>query len=146
AQTVLQFPRVVSNASTFTGLAVSNPTPVEAPVTFTAYLPDGSTFAPPGIANPQTIKIPAGGQLAKLFSEVFGTRDFNGWVQATSSSSGLTGFFLNGNGALTDLDGSGAIDPAAEFVLPFAAEDSVTKTELTIVNVNAEPASATLTL
>src|SRR5262249_5424754 len=82
----------------------------------------------------------------KLFTDIFGARDFNGWVQATSSTMGLTGFFLNGNTSLTDLDGAGAVDPSAEFILPFASEDSTAKTEITILNVNADPATATLTL
>ena len=118
-QTVLQFPRVISNSSGFTGLAVGNPTVVEASVTYTAFQPDGTPFAGSGITNPVTLTIPAGGQVAKLFGEIFGTRDFNGWVQAVSGTPGLTGFFLNGNWALTDLDGAGAINATAEFVLPF---------------------------
>jgi YVTN family beta-propeller protein len=146
AQSVLNFPRVISNGSLFTGLAVSNPTTAEVSVTFTAFLPDGTPFSATGVQNPITMKIPAGGQAAKLSTEIFGSRDFNGWVQATSSSSGLTGFFLNGNTALTDLDGAGSVTPAGEFILPFASEDSVAKTEVTLVNVNSDPATATLTL
>jgi YVTN family beta-propeller protein len=140
AQTVLNFPRVISSAGTFTGIAVSNPTAAEVSVTFTAFQADG------GMQNPITVKIAAGGQYAQVFSEMFGGSSFNGWVQATSSSKGITGFFLNGSAALTDLDGAGAIDPAAEFVLPLAVEDGGSKTEITIVNVNTEPATATVTL
>src|SRR5262249_7967393 len=139
-QTVLTFPRVISNSNVFTGLAVGNPTPADVSVTFAAFLPDGSTFAADVIQNPVTMKIPAGGQGAKLFGEIFGSRDFNGWVQVTSSAKGLTGFFLNGNSALTDLDGAGATDAVSEFVLPFASEDSITKTEISVVNVNGDPA------
>jgi YVTN family beta-propeller protein len=146
AQTILNFPRVISNSSLFTGLAVSNPTAAEVSVTFTAFLPDGTQFAATGVQNPVTMKIPAGGQAAKLSTEVFGSRDFNGWVQATSSSSGLTGFFLNGASALTDLDGAGSVAPSSDFLLPFASEDAVAKTEITIVNINSDPSNATLTL
>src|SRR5579863_6536755 len=137
-QSVLDFPRVISNSTTFTGLAVGNPTSAAVSVTFTAMEPDGTALAGSGIQNPVTVTIPAGGQLAKLSTEVFGAgADFNGWVEATSSTKGLTGFFLNGNGALTDLDGAGAVAAAAEFVLPFASEDAVAATEITVVNVNA---------
>lgn len=146
AQTVLNFPRVISNSSIFTGLAVGNPTSGAASVTFTAYQPDGTLFAAGGVQNPVTLQIPAGGQAAKLFSDLFGASTFNGWIQGTSSTSGLTGFFLNGNFAETDLDGAGAVAPVAQFVLPFAAEDSVAATEITIVNANASAASPTLTL
>src|SRR6185503_4915283 len=69
-----------------------------------------------------------------------------GWVQATSGTTGLTGFFLNGNSGITDLDGSGSTAPASETILPLIAEDSVTRTEITVVNGNPEIASVTLTL
>ncbi|HEY2382741.1 MAG TPA: hypothetical protein VGK48_16320, partial [Terriglobia bacterium] len=121
AQTVLNFPRVISNSTLFSGLAVGNPTASNASVTFTAFLPDGTLYAPAGGQNPATLQIPAGGQAAKVFSDLFGSGTFNGWIQATSSTAGLTGFFLNGNTALTDLDGAGAITPAAQFTLPFAS-------------------------
>jgi hypothetical protein len=42
AQSVLHFPRVVSNPSVFTGLAVGNPTPAEVTVTFAAFNHDGT--------------------------------------------------------------------------------------------------------
>jgi len=146
AQTVLNLPRVISNSSLFTGLGIGNPTTANASVTFTAFLPDGTQLSAPGLQNPVTLQIPAGGQAAKLFSDIFGSRDFNGWVQAASSTKGLTGFFLNGNTSLTDLDGAGAVNPAAEFILPFASEDVTAKTEITILNGNVDPATATLTL
>src|SRR5262245_27137043 len=146
AQTVLQFPRVISNSGTYTGIAVGNPTTAEVSVTFTAFQSDGSIIGGAGVRNPITVKIPAGGQTAKLFPEIFGVATFDGWVQATSSSTGLTGFFLNGNTALTDLDGAGVDQPAAEFIFPFVAQDAITKTELTIVNVNSEATTATVTL
>jgi YVTN family beta-propeller protein len=146
AQTVLDFPRVISNGSLFTGLAVGNPTPAEVSVTFTAYQANGALLAGDGIQNPITLRIPAGGQLAKLTGEIFGNRDFNGWVEAASSARGLTGFFLNGNALLTDLDGSGATEASAELVLPLASAEGATKTELTILNPNTDAAAATVTL
>ncbi|MBI4474798.1 MAG: hypothetical protein HY646_19155, partial [Acidobacteria bacterium] len=147
AQTVLHFPRVISQGSVFTGLAVSNPTPGEVSVTYTAFEPAGTALSGEGVTNPVTVRIPAGGQSAKLFSDLFGTTaPFNGWVQATSSTRGVTGFFLNGNNALTDLDGAGSVEATADLVLALAAEDATTVTEITIVNPNAEPANATLTL
>src|SRR5262249_44349135 len=127
-------------------LAVGNPTTANASVTFTAFLPDGTQLTAPLLQNPVTLQIPAGGQAAKLFTDIFGSRDFNGWVQATSSTKGLTGFFLNGSTNLTDLDGAGAVDPTAEFILPLASEDSTAQTEITVLNVNADAAAATLTL
>ena len=146
AQSILNFPRVISSDQVFTGIAVGNPTPNMVPVTFTAYGANGSLVAGVGVANPTTKMIAAGGQLALQHSELFGSTDFNGWVQATSVSGGLTGFFLNANPALTDLDGALALAPGLEFVLPFAAEDATQKTELPVVNPGNETATATLTL
>ena len=145
AQSVLNFPRVISTEQIFTGIAVGNPTSASVTVTFTAYEADGNLVSA-GRPNPTTEMVPAGGQLARQYSELFGTGSFNGWVQATSASSGLTGFFLNANPSVTDLDGALAPDAGVEFVLPFAVEDSTAKTEVTVVNVGGEPATATLTL
>ena len=87
------------------------------------------------------------GQFSRLFSEIYKTEaPFNGWIQGTSQATGVTGFFLNGNPAGTDLDGSDAVEAVAEFVLPFAAEEGQTVTEVTVVNINDEPATATATL
>src|SRR5262245_53788944 len=85
AQSVLHFPRVVSRTDLFTGIAVSNPTSSDARVTFTAYQPDGTRLAGSGVQNPISITIPAGGQYARPFSEIFASNDFfNGWVRASS--------------------------------------------------------------
>ena len=146
AQSILNFPRVISSDQVFTGIAVGNPTPNMVTVTFTAFVADGSLVAGGGVENPTTKMIAAGGQLARQYSELFGSADFNGWVQATSASGGLTGFFLNANPALTDLDGALALSAGVKFVLPFAAEDATEKTELTVVNPGDESATATLTL
>ena len=147
SQSVLNFPRVISNSSVFTGLAICNPTSRAAVVKVTAFQADGVSVSGDGIKNPVEITIPSGGQVARQFVEIFGgTGDFDGWVQATSTVSGLTGFFLSGNSGQTDLDGAASIAPAASFVLPFANEDSEATTEVTIVDVGAEPAHVTLTL
>ena len=144
AQSVLNFPRVISTQQVFTGIAVGNPTPSTVTVTFTAYEADGSLVA--GSPNPTTAMVPAGGQLARQCTELFGAEDFIGWVEATSASSGSTGFFLNGNPSVTDLDGELAPDAGVEFVVPFAVEDATARTELTAVNVGREIATATLIL
>ncbi len=141
-QTVLNFPRVIQSAETFTGLAVSNPTSAEASITFAAFQPDGTAFQ-----TPRTVTIPAGGQYARQFGEIFAaTAPFNGWVQATSASSGLAGFFLNASSSITDVDGAGAIPPNSEFILPIASESGPSKTEVTLLNTNSEAAAVTATL
>ncbi len=145
AQTVLRFPRVVSGSETYTGIAVSNPTPEAATVTLTAYTPEGSVWTGAGISNPETVTVPAGGQLARLTREVFGSGEFNGWVRATSSTAGLTGFFLNGNFAGSDLDGAEAGSAETELILPLVEVNAPTVTELTVVNPNETGAAVELT-
>lgn len=146
-QSVLNFARVISTQQIFTGLAISNPTSAEAAVTFSAFQPDGSLFTATGIANPVTVNIPAGGQYARMASDIFPASGiFNGWIQATSSTSGLSGFSLNANTAVTDLDGAGAGTASAEFTLPLAYEDGQAQTELTLLNSNSEPVAVNLIL
>src|SRR5438309_308067 len=119
AQSILNIPRVVWTTDLFTGISIANPTPAESSVTFTAYQPDGTPLT--GVTNPVTLTIPPAGQISKNFREIFESDTaFNGWVQVTSNAAGLTGFFLNSNTALTDFAASGAADPGAEFILPFA--------------------------
>ena len=141
------FPRVIAGTGQYTGLAVSNPSSSAASITFTAYQADGTLAAGTGVQNPVTLSIPAGGQLAKQFGEIFGgSGSFNGWVQASSASSGLTGYFLNGNTALTDLDGAATVGAASDLMLPIAIEDGTADTEITIVNANPETAAAVVTV
>src|SRR4029453_12718299 len=71
AQSVLTFPRVISDPNIFTGIAVGNPTSGEVSVTFTSFQPVGSVASGNGIRNPATLTIPAGGQLARQFAEIF---------------------------------------------------------------------------
>ena len=147
AQSVLHFPRVITSDGVFTGLAISNPTPSSVTVTFTALNPDGSLVTESGVENPVSIAIPAGGQYTRIYPEIFGTdTPFNGWVEAASATSGLTGFFLNGNSALTDLDGAAVAEPLTEFLFPLVSEDGIGATELSLVNPSPELANASATL
>jgi len=145
-QSVLQFPRVISTSDVYTGIAVGNPTSSEASVTFTAFQFDGTVLAGANVRNPVTVTVPAAGQYARLIPEIFGVGAINGWVQASSATPGLTGFAINGNTTLTDLDGAGSTTPGVDVILPLAAEDAAVRTEVTILNVNPEPATATITL
>ena len=147
AQSILHFPRVISSEGVFTGLAISNPTPSLVTVTFTALNPDGSLLSESGVENPVSISIPAGGQYSRVYPEIFGTETpFNGWIEAASATSGLTGFFLNGNSALSDLDGAAVGAPLSEFLFPLVSEDGIGVTEISVVNPSPELASATATL
>src|SRR6185436_3964071 len=102
AQSTLNFVRQfqLSELQT-TGFAVANPSSADAPVTFTLYSDSGASI------SSITQTVPAGGQYAKLGSELFVGASAAGWVQATSTAPGLTGFWLSGDFA-TFTDGAEA--------------------------------------
>src|ERR1019366_5493868 len=82
AQSTLNFSRVMGVSDLpLTGYAVVNPGSTQATINFTLYGSDGTAMA----LSTQTIA--AGGQIARLASELFPAATSGGWIQATSSSS-----------------------------------------------------------
>ena len=126
-QSTLSFPRVIQPADfSTTGYAIVNPGSAAATVTFNLYGADGG--------NPQisTQSIRAGGQLAKLASELFPNPPGAGWVQATSGTAGLQAFWFGGN-LTTFADGAEAAASSGELVAPLIAPQS----EINIANTGA---------
>jgi hypothetical protein len=110
-QSTLTFPRVIQATElSTTGFAIVNPG-ADASATFTLYGQDGSQQA----TTTQTI--PKGGQFAKLASELFPTSAAAGWVQVSSASPGLQGFWFAGD-LVTFADGADAAVSSNEIVLP----------------------------
>ena len=136
SQSTLNFPKFFSAAELpVTGFAVVNPGPSPATVTFTLYAANGQVVS----TSPQTV--PAAGQKARSGTEIFTTSiGTGGWVQATSSTTGLQGFWLNYNGALTFLDGAEAAGTATDQAIPLVAGT----TELNVANPNGSANSVTL--
>jgi hypothetical protein len=124
AQSTLNFPRQFQLAQLqSTGFAIANPGSTAATVTLTLYNELGVMVA----SSTQTV--PAGGQLARLGSELFTNANAAGWVQATSTAPGLTGFWLSGDFA-THTDGAEAALAATVMALPLVTE----QTEISIAN------------
>src|SRR5262245_18966758 len=117
SQSTLNFPKFFSAVELpVTGFAVVNPGPSVATVTFTLYAANGQVVS----TSPQTV--PAAGQKARSGTEIFTTSiGTGGWVQATSSTTGLQGFWLNYNGALTFLDGAETASTATDQIVPLVA-------------------------
>ena len=101
AESKLYFPRI--STSGINGLTIFNPGAGPAPstaaddeITFSLYDTNGDLVAGKGITNPAVLEVPAGQNTAVTAAEVFGPVDPSivGWVEATSSADGLTGFFL----------------------------------------------------
>jgi hypothetical protein len=113
----INFPFFQGDRERYTGIAVANWGNTAADLRFQAYDNSGRPLASPAeIINPRMITIAPGAQVAMLAEQIHGlsldnTR--NGWIQVDSSSSQVSGFFLDGNVAQTVLDGAVAGQPAA---------------------------------
>src|SRR2546427_10542786 len=121
AQTVLTFAKATVNDRLNAGFTVTNPTSNYADVQFTLYGTDGNPVSS-GLVNPVRYRVAPKGQVSMRVSEFFATSKADGWIQATSATSGLTGFYLLGDFATT-LEGS---EPAGAFyiqVVPVIRDD-----------------------
>ena len=87
AQSVLKFPRITSGRSSRTLLTVTNPTGRFADVQYTFYAMDGPVATSHPV-NPVRYRVPPHGTLSLFSDEIF-EADVSGWIQATSSVSGL---------------------------------------------------------
>src|SRR5262245_24602532 len=111
AQTVLNFAKATVNDRANAGFSIANPTSHFADVQFTLYGWDGSLLSA-GVANPVRYRVAPQGQISMRANEIFGTSKADGWVQVTSSTSGLSGFYTVGDfNFKTMLEGSGSAAP-----------------------------------
>lgn len=130
AQSTLVFPKLVTPADLpHEGIAIANSGPTAATVTFTLYSEVGTAV------STSTQTIPAGGQLARLATEIFPSAGAPGWVLATSSTPNLFGFWLFGD-FFTYLDGGAAAPVAPDLIFPLV-------TGSTAINIANTRSSAT---
>jgi hypothetical protein len=135
-QSTLNFPRAYTPADlTATGFAVVNPGPADATVTFRLLSASGATVA----VSSQSVR--GRGQLARLGSEYFQNAATAGWVQATSATSGLQGFWIGGDFS-TYTDGADGAVAATDQILPLVAE----QTEINIANPGSSAITVTIRL
>jgi hypothetical protein len=144
-------PYFQGSSQRFTGIAVANWGSAPADVTFTAYDNDGQQMATPdSIINPRVITIAPSAQVALLAEQIHNIslqHPRSGWIEADSTSSQVTGFFLDGDIGQTVLDGAVAsADP--QQVLYFTRLNSAPgyRTLIDIVNPGDSGAQLTLTL
>ena len=136
AQSTLVFTRIMSGTDLpVTGYAVTNPSPGTANVVFTLYAATGATVAT------TSVNIVAGGQMAKLGSELFPGAS-GGWVKATSSTSNLRGFWLGGDFSTVEDGGEAVSGGESEFILPIISANS----EINIVNTSTSSGGALIRL
>ncbi|NWG14572.1 MAG: hypothetical protein HXY20_13680 [Acidobacteria bacterium] len=145
------FPYFQGDRDRYTGIALANwgATPVD--IRFTAYDNSGSPLKTPAeIINPRVITIPPLSQIALLAEQIHGLslEDVrNGWIDAGSTGSHVTGFFLDGDVSQTLLDGAVAsdrVDTSLYFVRIGGAARF--KTLVNVMNPASVPAELTLTL
>ena len=123
-QSTLTFSRVIDTTEmSSVGLAIVNPGTATAPIVFTLYGPAGE------MVSTASAVIPAGGQLARLASELFPAASEGGWVQGTSVVNGLAGFWLGGDFANVG-DGAEAAPAAFDLILPLVTDQS----EIILIN------------
>src|SRR5499433_1149753 len=141
ADTVLNFVKATLDDRLNAAFSIANPTSNYVDVQFTYYGLDGNPVSP-GLVNPVRYRVAPKGQISMRASELFAGSRADGWVQVTSTTSGLTGFYLYGDFA-TRLEGSDSAPNLNEQIVPVIREDQMNKTELVIVNPG--PASSTVT-
>jgi hypothetical protein len=157
ASSRLIFPRVTFQGGRWAGIAVANPTSFAADVSFKAWTTDGTLFSGTGVTNPATQRINPGSQYVKLATEIFfqsgvpalysGAAPTRLWVEATSTTDGLTGFYLEGDGGGTYMDGSDLSGSGTDLFIPIIENTGGSTTEISLVNPNPEThAQANLTL
>ena len=147
AESTLNFPRLSFDPTTFTGIAIVNPTDQDATVILTAYGEDGQSLA--GIMNPAEIMVAANQQFSDVTLNLFGDQidpAAIGWFQATSPVDGLTGFFLFLNSPTTQFDGADLPTAAQKIVFTQVRLDSGYTTELNLINPGTTTAELELRL
>ncbi len=145
----LNFPRLSFQKGVFTGIAIVNPTPNDATVTFMAYGSDGMPVQRPDFTNGSEMLVAKNQQIARTTAEIFNaTPEFDvvGWVQACSNIEGLTGFFLYLNSPTTFLDGADLPPKSQKIIFNNIRSGNGFSTELNIINPGNHEANLLLQL
>ena len=141
AESKLYFPRI--STSGINGLTIFNPGPGPAAatagddeITMRLYGTKGDLVAGKGITNPAVLEVPAGQNTAVTAVAVFGRVDPSivGWVEATSSADGLTGFFLFLSSDQSQLDGADQPQVSRKIAFNDIRESAEFTTEVNIFN------------
>lgn len=151
----IYFPYFQGNTQRYTGIAVANWGTEPADVLFTTFDNAGNaTTNPSSIINPRMITIPPGEQTAMLGEQIHGlslSDARNGWIQAESTSSQLSGFFLDGDVDLSLLDGAVAGSTTATEIYFTRTQlgtglvaSKTYKNLIDIINPNSSPAAIEL--
>lgn len=148
AESRLIFPRLLFQAGRLTGIAIANPSTTAAQVTFTVYNSDGSPYSGPGIINPQTATIPAGQQYARVATQIFaapqGASPVRLWMDVTSPTDGLAGFFLDLDNSVNYMDGADLVGTGSNLILPLVENAAGSSTDISVINPGSTPVSVSI--
>jgi len=144
AASVLNFVKSTVDDHSNASLAVVNPTSKFADLQFTLYGLDGNPVSS-GLVNPVRYRVAPNGQFSMRANDIFAASKIDGWIQVTSSTTGLVGFYLADDLGAT-LEGSLSANALPDQVVPVVRDDQETKTELVIVNPAAENSTITVSL
>lgn len=139
AESILNFPRIDLDPQKLTGIAIVNPSTSAATVTLSLYQPDGELAKLNGKSNPLQISVGPESQYARVISEIFGTSETlagGAWLQATSPSDDLTGFFLFLDPEVTFFDGADLPSLGRELIFDSVREGDGYSTEINVINPN----------
>lgn len=143
-KTVLNFVKATVNERSNANFAVTNPTSSYADVQFTFYGLDGNPVSS-GLVNPVRYRVAPKGQISMRASDAFVASKTDGWVQVTSPTPGLGGFYLLGD-FTTTLEGSESAAALSTQVVPVIRDDQTNKTELVVLNPGSTNSTVTITL
>ena len=145
------FPYFQGNRNRTTGIAMANWGATATDVLFTAYDNAGKALsAPDGILNPRMLTIPPASQVALFAEQIHGLSledPRNGWIRAESTSSQITGFFLDGDVEQTLMDGAVGAGPTTPSIYFTRIAGGLNqRTLINIVNPGEKQTTVTLTL
>jgi hypothetical protein len=145
AQSVLNFARTTVNERSDARVTVTNPTSNYTDVQFTFYGLDGNPVSSGLGVNPVRYRVAPRGQVSMTATDMFAGFQADGWIQATSASSGLLGFYTSGDVSST-LEGSEASLAYTSQLIPVIREDQNNSTELVVLNPGTAPGNVTITI
>src|SRR5262245_43894671 len=116
AQSTLNFAKATVGDRFTAGFAVINPTSNYADVQFTYYGLDGNPCSS-GLVNPVRYRVAPKGQISMRANDLFPGSRGDGWVQVTSATSGLVGYYMSGDFVST-LQGSESASPLSAQIVP----------------------------
>ncbi|HYR90215.1 MAG TPA: PPC domain-containing protein [Terriglobia bacterium] len=142
-QSLLNFARTTVSDQLTAGIAVTNPTSAYADVQFTLYGFDGNAVSS-GLVNPVRYRVAPKGKISMKATQIFAASRVEGWVQATSSTSGLLGFYFTGD-ASSSLEGTEASPAFVAQTIPVIRSNQIGDAELVILNPGAADSNVTMT-